>query len=144
MSSIIDGKSLAVLHEDKEQVLLNYFCSLMGAQVDRANGIDIAALDLPLVNSVSLDSTFTHDEVWNVVKELRPDNAPGPDGFTGKFYQKAWPIINNQERHRSHTMKFGIWSRNFHQRRCQDRMDHRQVLPKGVVATESRQHTRMR
>jgi hypothetical protein len=28
-----------------------------------------------------------------VVKDLPPDRAPGPDGFTGAFYQRAWPII---------------------------------------------------
>ncbi|KAK1574356.1 hypothetical protein QYE76_018595 [Lolium multiflorum] len=27
------------------------------------------------------------------VKDLPPDRAPGPDGFTGAFYHRAWPII---------------------------------------------------
>ena len=95
ISSIVDGERLAILHNDMEQIMLNYFCGLMGAQVERANGIDIAALGLPLVNSELLDMPFTQEEVWNVVKDLPPDKAQGPDGFTGKFYQTGWPIIKN-------------------------------------------------
>ena len=38
---------------------------------------------------------FTEEEVWNTIRELPPDRAPGPDGFIGAFYQKAWPIIKH-------------------------------------------------
>jgi hypothetical protein len=36
---------------------------------------------------------FTEEEVWNTIREMPADRAPGPDGFTGAFYQKAWPYI---------------------------------------------------
>jgi hypothetical protein len=36
---------------------------------------------------------FSEEEVWGVVKDMPPDRAPGPDGFTCAFYQAAWPVI---------------------------------------------------
>lgn len=33
------------------------------------------------------------EELHNVVKVLKPDSASGPDGFTGKFFQRAWQVI---------------------------------------------------
>jgi hypothetical protein len=40
-----------------------------------------------------LGRIFTEEEVWGVIKELPADRAPGPDGFVGAFYQRAWQII---------------------------------------------------
>jgi hypothetical protein len=31
--------------------------------------------------------------VWNTIKSLPSDKAPGPDGFTGHFYKICWSII---------------------------------------------------
>ena len=36
---------------------------------------------------------FTEAEVAKIVQESPPDRAPGPDGFTGRFYRAAWPVI---------------------------------------------------
>ncbi|WVZ55317.1 hypothetical protein U9M48_005990, partial [Paspalum notatum var. saurae] len=36
---------------------------------------------------------FTEPEVWEAIRDLPADRAPGPDGFTGAFYKAAWPII---------------------------------------------------
>jgi len=32
-------------------------------------------------------------EVWDVIRELNGDKAPGPDGFTMAFFQKCWDIL---------------------------------------------------
>jgi hypothetical protein len=50
---------------------------------------------IPRVELQDLDDMFTEAEVWKVVQELPPDRAPGPDGFIGLFYQKAWSIIKH-------------------------------------------------
>jgi hypothetical protein len=36
---------------------------------------------------------FTEAEIWEVIKELPLDKAPGLDGFTGRFYWSCWSII---------------------------------------------------
>jgi hypothetical protein len=40
-----------------------------------------------------LDVLFSEEEVWKVIHHLSSDQAPGPHGFIGLFYQKAWGII---------------------------------------------------
>ena len=41
----------------------------------------------------SLDTPFTEAEILNAIKQLPSDKAPGPDGFTGLFFKRCWPII---------------------------------------------------
>jgi hypothetical protein len=36
---------------------------------------------------------FTEEEVWATIKALPSDKAPGPDGYTGRFYKVAWEVI---------------------------------------------------
>lgn len=39
---------------------------------------------------------ISNEEIKSAVFELGDTKAPGPDGFTGAFYQKAWPTIGGQ------------------------------------------------
>jgi hypothetical protein len=39
-----------------------------------------------------LSARFT-EEVWQVIRAMPLDKAPGPDGFTTHFIQAAWDII---------------------------------------------------
>jgi hypothetical protein len=50
-------------------------------------------LGLLTINLSQLNERSTEEEVWAVIKSLLPDKAPGPDGFTARFLQVAWPII---------------------------------------------------
>jgi hypothetical protein len=36
---------------------------------------------------------FSDNEIWVVVFDLNPNNAPGPDGFTALFIQTCWDTI---------------------------------------------------
>ena len=45
----------------------------------------------PKLNQEEIDQlnrTITRNEIENVIKTLHTNKSPGPDGFTGEFYQK--------------------------------------------------------
>ena len=46
-------------------------------------GIDLSCLEAP----------FSEEEVWATINAMPADRAPGPDGFTGRFYKSCWQII---------------------------------------------------
>ena len=33
------------------------------------------------------------EEIWNIIKEMKKDASPGPDGFNVGFYRNAWSWI---------------------------------------------------
>jgi hypothetical protein len=40
-----------------------------------------------------ISQPFSEEEVDNVIKHMKVDRAPGPDGFNGMFVKKCWRII---------------------------------------------------
>jgi hypothetical protein len=58
----------------------------------RYNTIDLEALGIQHHDLYMMDAPIS-EEVWNTIKPLPSDKAPGPDGFTGHFYKASWPII---------------------------------------------------
>jgi len=41
----------------------------------------------------SLEAKVTKDEVKKALFDMDPDKAPGPDGFSARFLQACWPIV---------------------------------------------------
>ncbi|KAM0864696.1 hypothetical protein ACQ4PT_043753 [Festuca glaucescens] len=66
---------------------------LLGTIHNRDYTLDLAELGLRSMDLSELDEEFTEQEVWEVIKEVPQDRAPGPDGFIGAFYQHAWQWI---------------------------------------------------
>ena len=66
---------------------------MIGKESDRVRTINLDSLDIPSFDLEALDSPFTEEEVWYTIKNLPPDKAPGPDGFTGRFYKSCWALI---------------------------------------------------
>jgi hypothetical protein len=42
-----------------------------------------------------LSSPFTESEIKTALFMMKPNKAPGPDGFTAGFYQKHWSLVGN-------------------------------------------------
>lgn len=76
-----------------EELAAEYFSGSLGSARARDFAVDLRELDLPSFDTGCLDAPFSEEQVWNVIKELHPDKAPGLDGFTIRFYQACWPII---------------------------------------------------
>ena len=57
--------------DEKEKNIFDFYSNLLGESLDR-------------------EVTINLDEVWRTISSLPSDKAPGPDGFTGKFYKVCW------------------------------------------------------
>jgi hypothetical protein len=71
--------------------------------------IYIQALGIPAYDLADLEVPITEKEVWETIKQLPSDKAPGPDGFTGLFYKLCWPVIKEDIM----AAMSAIWSRKF-------------------------------
>lgn len=80
-------------HEGMERGLFDHFSGVFGTAVSRSASINFTALGIHPIPLDGLEVDIGVEEVWNAIKELPPDRAPSPDGFTGKFYKTVWPII---------------------------------------------------
>jgi len=55
--------------------------------------LELAAFHRAAIDLSELEAPFSEEEVWATIRSLPADRAPGPDGFTGRFYKSCWPII---------------------------------------------------
>lgn len=93
IAKLKEGDRVVTTHEDKAEVLLNFFSNLIGTREERQHTLDLEALSIQRHELEALDAPISEDEVWNFIKQLPSDKAPGPDGFTGRFYKICWGII---------------------------------------------------
>jgi hypothetical protein len=87
-----DGR-LATNHDDMQQILEEYFRNLLGADLQRPFTIDLSNCHRAAMDLTVLEQPFSEKEVRDIIASLPSDKAPGPDGFTGKFYKTCWDII---------------------------------------------------
>jgi hypothetical protein len=73
-----------------------FYNGLLSSCESREVTIDLEALGVLSHDLAQLVAPFSENEVWERIKCLPSDKAPGPDGFTGRFYKACWPIIKNE------------------------------------------------
>jgi hypothetical protein len=77
--------------------ITNYYKRLFGSS--NHEGISLnedIAHDITQVSANDnemLTSPFTEKEVKEAIFEMKPNKAPGPDGFPVEFYQRFWEVI---------------------------------------------------
>ena len=79
--------------EDKHQILLEHFEGILGQARHRTASLDLSAFHRAGIDLSCLEAPFSEEEVWATINAMPADRAPGPDGFTGRFYQSCWQII---------------------------------------------------
>lgn len=45
------------------------------------------AIELPRLQNEGLDNPFSEAQVWEAIVASLVEKAPGPDGFSGKFFR---------------------------------------------------------
>ena len=88
------GEDIIMDHSRKEEVFFDMYNNLPGSIQIREHSLDLDTLGLPTHDLRELGNMISEDEVFAVIKEMPADRAPGPDGFIGVFYRRAFPVIN--------------------------------------------------
>jgi hypothetical protein len=76
-----------------EEALTVHFTSVFGQPGEGGLAVDYGSLGFAPADLSALDTPISMEEVWAAIKDMPPDRAPGPDGFTGAFYRSAWEVI---------------------------------------------------
>lgn len=82
-------------HKEKEKIIHNHFSEVMGRPSTSNNDFNWEELGIESHALQDLNSAITEEEVWEAIKEMPNDKAPGPDEFTGMFFKKCWGIIKH-------------------------------------------------
>lgn len=78
-----------------EEAFADVYDNLLGKTHARDCIMDLQYIGMDQIDLSDLEAIFTEEEVWQVIKEIPSDRAPGLDGFIGVFYHKAWPVIKH-------------------------------------------------
>ena len=75
-----------------QRILRDYYEQLYGNKIDNLEEIDrfFKKFNLPRLNQEEIgimNNPITSTEIESVIKNLHKNKSPGPDGFTGEFYQ---------------------------------------------------------
>jgi hypothetical protein len=95
ISKIMTDVQVFTSHEDKADEIFRFYDSLLGTCEQRDISINLDNLELSQHDLSDLELPFSEEEVWDTIKQLPSDKAPGPDGFTGRFYKQCWGIIKS-------------------------------------------------
>jgi len=106
---LISGDRICTSHQDKAEVINNFYENLLGSCTDRLQTVNLDEIGIDTHDLADLDLPFSEEEVWKTILQLPSDKAPGPDGFTGRFYKSCWPIIKEDIM----AAVSALWSRKF-------------------------------
>ncbi|WVZ81545.1 hypothetical protein U9M48_028911 [Paspalum notatum var. saurae] len=87
------GDRICTEQGEKQEAAFDLFENLIGTAHAREFSLDLASFHSPRHDLAALDETFSEVKVFATIKNFPPDKAPGPDGFTGRFYKFCWNII---------------------------------------------------
>ncbi|KAL6615247.1 hypothetical protein ACP70R_037517 [Stipagrostis hirtigluma subsp. patula] len=93
IGKLVQDDNIVTSQSEKHGVLFNYFEGLLGTALMRHSTLELDFFHRAAIDLSTLDDPFTEDEVWQTIKDLPADRAPGPDGYTGRFYKSRWSVI---------------------------------------------------
>jgi hypothetical protein len=91
ITKLMSNEHLVTSQEEKQNVMLEFYEGLIGTAHPRTSTLDLQQFHIPNVELAELDSPIT--KKYGIQSSLRADKAPGPDGYTGRFYKACWQLI---------------------------------------------------
>jgi hypothetical protein len=86
-----------------KELAVGFYQSLLGSTVHEFDHQKAARVSLSVKKRFSPNcvshmeaAVLTEDEVRKVIFAMNKLKAPGPDGFSAGFYQRAWPIVGKE------------------------------------------------
>jgi hypothetical protein len=81
------------LHEEKTQILWESFKEWLGQSEFSQIYFELETLLTPIDDMDFLVHPFTHEEIDDVVRNLKTDKSPGPNGLNLDFMKMCWNVI---------------------------------------------------
>ncbi|KAK1650153.1 hypothetical protein QYE76_067958 [Lolium multiflorum] len=82
-----------------QQHIYEFYRNLLSASAPRVCGLAPSAWGeearVSDEENVGLECTFSEDELEAIVKDMKTDTAPGPDGFPMVFFKRFWPQVKH-------------------------------------------------
>jgi len=92
-SLMTDDGRFVTEHNEKAALLLEDFRKRMGYSSNPTMQYNLTELVQTREDLDSISRPFSTNDIDNVIKQMPPDKAPGPDGFNGFFLKSCWEII---------------------------------------------------
>jgi hypothetical protein len=93
MAKVKVGDRMITEQEEKKEAVWDFYNSLLGHAQHRSLTLDLQNFHRPAADLSDLDQIIAEEEVWGTIRAMPSDKAPGPDGYTGRFYKAAWQVI---------------------------------------------------
>ena len=93
IGALKEDDHLVVSHNEIAEILEKHYRNRFGTPAVRSASLDLDFLGMDNLDLEHLECAFSEKEIWEAIKDMPNEKAPGPDGFIIAFYQKCWSII---------------------------------------------------
>jgi hypothetical protein len=65
-----DDGTVLTKHEEKEEIIFDFYINLLGKSIDREVTVNQSELDMPNIVLTQSEATFLEEEVWKIINSL--------------------------------------------------------------------------
>nr|KAJ0198574.1 hypothetical protein LSAT_V11C700342390 [Lactuca sativa] len=98
IETILDGNGSWKEGDEAFRVIVDYFSEFLGVEhavEPIVNPESLFSKKLDNLQALEMIKEVTNEEIKAALFEIDDDKAPGPDGYSSKFFKKAWKIVGD-------------------------------------------------